>query len=40
MDYISKSPTHGSKENLECVLKCTKFTGKHANGYMFETKFS
>ena len=40
MDYISQSPTHCSKLNLECVLKCTKFPQKQANGYMFQTNFS
>ena len=36
MDYIPQSPTHCSKGNIECVLKCTKFPGKQANGYMFK----
>ena len=37
MEYISQSFTHFSKANLECVLKCTKFPVKQANGYIFET---
>ena len=37
MDYIPQSPTHCSKVNIECVLKCTKFSVKQANDYMFET---
>ena len=37
MDYIPQSPTHCSKGNLECVLKCTKFSQKQANGYMLHT---
>ena len=40
MDYISQSPIHCLKVNLECVLNCTKFTGKQANNYMFETNCS
>ena len=40
MDYIYQSSSHCSKGNLECVLKCTKFTGKQANGYMVETNCS
>ena len=40
MDCISQSPTHCSKVNIECVLKCTKCPGKEANGYMFEMKCS
>ena len=40
MDYISQSPTHCSKSNIECVLKCTKFSGKQVNGYMFDTNCS
>ena len=40
MDYISQTPTHCSKGNLKCVIKCTKFPGKQANGYMFETNCS
>ena len=40
MDYISQSPTHFSKVNIECVLKCTKFPQKQANGYMFQTNCS
>ena len=27
-------------QNHEYILKCTKFTGKQANGYMFETNCS
>ena len=40
MDYISQSSIHFSKVNLKCILNCTKFTGKQANGYMFETNCS
>ena len=40
MEYISQSPTHCSKGNIECVLKCTKFPQKQANSYMFQTKRS
>ena len=40
MDYISQSPTHCSKGNIECVLNCTKFPGKQASGYMSETNCS
>ena len=40
MYYISQSPTHISKINIECVLKCTKFPGEQVNGYMFETNCS
>ena len=40
MDYISQSPTHCSKVNLECVLKCTKFLEEQTIGYMFQTNFS
>ena len=40
MDYISHSPTHFSKVNIECVLKCTKFPGKQANEYLFKTNCS
>ena len=39
MDYISQSPTHSSKGNLECVLKCTSLTVKQDNGYMFGTNY-
>ena len=40
MDYISQSRIHCSKENIKCVLKCTKFPGKQANCYMFKTNYS
>ena len=40
MDYIYQSPTHCSKVNLEYVQKYTKFPGKLASGYMFETNWS
>ena len=40
MGYISQSLIHCSKENLKCVLKCTKFPGKQPNGYMFKTNCS
>ena len=40
MDYISQSPTHCSKVNIEYVLKCTKFPGKQTNAYIFETNCS
>ena len=40
LDYISQSPTHCSKVNLECVLKYTKFPQKQANGYMLQTNCS
>ena len=40
MDYISQSLTICSKINIECVLKCTKFPQKQANGYMFQTNCS
>ena len=40
MDYISQSPIHCSKVNIECVLKFTKFPGKQANGYIFKTNCS
>ena len=40
MDYISQSPIHCSKLNLKRVLKCNKFPGKQANGYMFKTRLS
>ena len=40
MDYISQSRTHCSKVSIECVLKCTIFPGKQANGYMFDTNYS
>ena len=40
MDYISQSPTHCSKVNIECLLKCTKFPGRQANGFMLETNCS
>ena len=40
MDYISQSPIHCSKVNIKCVLKCTNFSGKQANGYIFETNCS
>ena len=40
MNYISQSPIHCSKGNLKYVLKCTKFPGKQANGYMFKTNCS
>ena len=39
MDYISQSPTHGSKGNHKCVLQCTKFPQRQVNGYMFQTNF-
>ena len=35
MEYISQSPTHCSRGNPECVLKCTKFPQKQDNDYMF-----
>ena len=31
MDYISQSPIHCTKENIECVLKCIKIPGEQAN---------
>ena len=37
MDYIYKSTIHCSKENLKCVLKCTKFPEKKGNGYRSRT---
>ena len=37
MDYISQSPTHCSKGNLECVLQCTKFHLIQKNGLIFKT---
>ena len=40
MEDIYQSSTHCSKINLECALKCNNFSGKHANGYMFETNCS
>ena len=40
MEYISQSPIHCSKENIKCVLKCTKFPGKQSNYYMFDTNCS
>ena len=40
MDYISQSPPFCSKGSLKCVLKCTQFPGKEANGYIFKTNFS
>ena len=40
MDYISQSPTHCSKGNIEYVLHCTKFPGKKTNGYIFQTNCS
>ena len=40
MYYISQTPTHSSKGNLECVLKCTKFPGKQASVYMSKKKCS
>ena len=40
MEYISQSPINGSKVNLKCVLKCTKFPIKQANGYMFKMNCS
>ena len=36
MDYISKSPTHCSKGNLECVLQCNNFHQIQNNGLIFE----
>ena len=40
MDYISQSPTHCSKGNIQCVLQCTKFHHKKSNGLIFETNCS
>ena len=40
LHYIPQSPIHCSKGNLKCILKCTKYLGKQANSYMFETNFS
>ena len=40
MDYISQSPTHCSKYNLQCVLQCTKFTHKQNNGLIFQKNWS
>ena len=40
MDYISQSPTHCSKGNLECVQQCTKFHQIQNNGLIFKTKCS
>ena len=40
MDYISQSPTHCSKGNLQCVLQCTKFPDKQNNGLIFQTNCS
>ena len=40
MDYIYQSPINCPKGNLKCVLKCTKFSEKKANGYMFKTNCS
>ena len=40
MAYISQSPTHYSKGNLEYVLQCTKFLDKQTNGYIFQKKSS
>ena len=40
MNYISQSPTHCSKGNLQCVLRCTKFPDKQTNGYIFQTNCS
>ena len=39
MDYISQSPTHFSKGNLECVLQCTKIHQIQNNGLIFETNY-
>ena len=40
MDYISQSPTHSSKDNLQCVLQCTKFPDKQNNGLILYTNCS
>ena len=40
MDYISQSPTHCSKGNLQCVLQCTKFPDNQNNGLIFQKKCS
>ena len=40
MDYISQSPIHCSKVNIERVIKCTKFPGRQANGFMLDTNCS
>ena len=40
MDYISQSPTHCSKGNLQCVLQCTKFHHKIKKFLIFETNWS
>ena len=40
MDYTYQSPTNISKVDLECVLQCTKFPQKQANGYMFQKNCS
>ena len=40
MDYISQSPAHCSKGNIEYVLQCTKFPQNKSNGYMFQTNCS
>ena len=40
MYYISQSPTHCSKGDLECVLQCTKFHQVQNNGLIFETNCS
>ena len=40
MNYISQSPTHCSKVNIECVPQCTKFHQIKNNGLVFETNLS
>ena len=40
MYYISQSPTHCSKGNLECVLQCTKFHQIKNNGLIFKKNLS
>ena len=40
MEYKSQSPTNCSKGNPQCVLQCTKFPQKLANGYIFQTNCS
>ena len=40
MDYIPQSPTHCSKDNIQCVLQCTKVNHLKNNGLIFDINCS
>ena len=40
MDYVSQSPTHFSKVNIQCVLQCTKFPYNLKKVLFFQTNYS